>query len=235
MVEINLRGPAKNALGSEMLSWVLERLQAAHGEPVLLTGSRDAFSAGLNLKEVASLDPAGMEGYLRLLERCMAAVYLHPAPVVAAIEGHAIAGGCVLAACCDHRVATTDGRVRIGLNEVALGVRYPPRVLHIVRDRVPRPAHEMVLLGAGLFPPSEARAHGLVDELAEDALGVARARLATLAAHPREAYAATKRAMRGATDADLAPDEAEDRWLRESVPVWTSKAVKERVLAVLKK
>jgi enoyl-CoA hydratase/carnithine racemase len=235
MFEINLRGPAKNALGSEMLGWLLAQLASARGEPVLLTGSRDAFSAGLDLKEVAALDAAGMERYLRLLERCMAAVYLHPAPVVAAVEGHAIAGGCVLAACCDHRVATTDPRARIGLNEVALGVRYPPRVFHIVQQRVPRAAHETVFLGAGLFSPTEARVHGLVDELADDALATARARAEALAAHPRDAYAATKRAMRGATDADLAPDDIEDRWMRDSVAVWTSPALKERVLAVLRK
>jgi enoyl-CoA hydratase len=235
MVEITLRGRARNALGSERLTWLLGQLDGANGQPVLLTGSREAFSAGLDLKEVAALDAAGMDRYLRLLERCMATVYLHPAPVVAAVEGHAIAGGCVLAACCDHRVATKDPRVRVGLNEVALGVRYPPRVFHIVQQRVPRSAHETVFLGAGLFGPDEARAHGLVDELADDALATARLRTEALAAHPRDAYAATKRAMRGATAGDLAPDDVEDRWMRECVPAWTSTAVKERVLAILRK
>ncbi len=218
-----------------MLAWIVAQLDAAASEPVLLTGSRDGFSAGLNLKEIASLDAAGMERYLRLLERCMAALYLHPAPVVAAIEGHAIAGGCVLAACCDLRVATTDPRARLGLNEVAIGIRYPPRVFHIVRDRIPRASHEVVFLGAGLAGTTEARALGLVDELADDALTVARTRLESLAAHPRDAYAATKRAMRGAADTDLASDEVEERWMRESVPSWASPAVKERVLAILKK
>jgi enoyl-CoA hydratase/carnithine racemase len=235
MVEITMRGAAKNALGSEMLTWLVAQLEAANGEPVLLAGTRDAFSAGLNLKELASLDAAGMDRYLRLLERCMSAFYLYPAPVVACIEGHAIAGGSVLAAACDHRVATTEARVRIGLNEVALGVRFPPRVLRIVRDRVPRASHERVLLGAELFAPSDAHALGLVDEIADDAAALARTRLATFAAHPRDAYAATKRALRGTVDADLASDEAEEQWLRDSVPAWTSPAVKERVLAVLKR
>jgi enoyl-CoA hydratase len=235
MIEIRMRGAAKNALGSDLLSWLLAQLEAAKNEPVLLMGTNDAFSAGLNLKEVASLDGDGMERYLRLLERCMSAFYLHPAPIVAAIAGHAIAGGCVLAACCDHRIATTDGRVRIGLNEVALGVPYPPRVFRIVRDRVPRIAQEAVFLGATLFAPKEALAHGLVDELADDPEAIARTRVSALSAHPRNAYAATKRAMRGETDADLAPDEVETRWLRESLPLWTSPAVKERVLAILKR
>jgi enoyl-CoA hydratase/carnithine racemase len=233
MVEIAMNGPAKNALGTQMMTWLLERLGQANGEPVLLTGAGDAFSAGLNLKEVAAFDPEGMADYLRLLERCMSALYQYPGPTVALVNGHAIAGGCVLTLACDYRVATNDPRARIGLNEVALGVRFPPRVLRIVRDRVPAPSLVPVLLGAELFAPAQAVAHGLIDETSEDAGGVARAKLAALAAHPADAYAATKRALRGAVEADLAPDDVETRWLRECVPVWTGDAVKERVRRVL--
>jgi enoyl-CoA hydratase/carnithine racemase len=235
MVEITMRAPHKNALGSEMLAWLVERLEAAAGDAVLLAGTREAFSAGLNLKELAHLDARGMASYLRLLERCMAAFYLYPGPIVACIEGHAIAGGSVLASACDHRVATRDDRVRIGLNEVALGVRFPPRVLRIVRERLPRTSHERVLLGADLFAPTQAHALGLVDELADDARSAARARLDAFAAHPRDAYAATKRTLRGSIDADLASDSAEEAWFNESVPVWTSPEVKSRIVAVLKR
>ena len=230
-----MSGPAKNALGTEMFTWLLERFDAAGGAPVLLTGSGDAFSAGLNLKEVVSLDAAGMERYLRLLERCMSAIYQYPGPTVALVNGHAIAGGCVLTQACDYRVTTSEPRVRIGLNEVALGVRFPPRVLQIVRDRVPRASQVPVLLGAELFAPERALAHGLVDEVSAEAGSVARARLAALAAHPADAYAATKRALRGSVDADLAPDDALSAWLVESVPAWTSEAVKQKVMRVLKR
>jgi enoyl-CoA hydratase/carnithine racemase len=235
MLEIRMQGPAKNALGSDMLRFVLDRIGAAKGAPILLTGTGDAFSAGLDLKEVASQDAAGMDRYLRLLERCMAALFLYPAPVVALVNGHAIAGGAVLAACCDHRVAVDDARARIGLNEVALGVIFPPRVLRIVRERIPRAHHEAVLLGAGLFPPREALGVGLVDEVSAAAPAAARARLAMLASHPAEAYAATKRAMRGEADADLASDGALDAWLRASIPVWTGEAVKAKIAAVLER
>jgi enoyl-CoA hydratase/carnithine racemase len=235
MVEITMQGPAKNALGTDMFNFLLERLAEANGEPVLLTGAGDAFCAGLNLKEVASLDAAGMETYLRLLERCMAAYYLYPAPVVALVNGHAIAGGSILALCADHGVVVNDPRVRVGLNEVALGVRFPPRVLHIARNRLPRTAHEAVLLGAGLFAPEQAVAYGLVDEVSADAPKAARARLEQLAAHPRDAYAATKRALRGATPAEMASDDALDAWMRECAPIWAGDAVKQRVLAVLKR
>lgn len=233
MIEIAMNGPAKNALGREMMTWLLQRLHAAAGEAVLLTGTGDAFSAGLNLKEVLALDAEGAAAFLALLEDCMSALYQYPGPTVALVNGHAIAGGCILTLACDTRVATDDTRARIGLNEVALGVRFPPRVMRIVRDRVPGSHQVPVVLGAQLFSPQAALVHGLVDEVAADAGAVARARLAQLAALPAGAYAAAKRALRGAVPSDLATDEAEATWLRESVPVWTGGDVKERVRKVL--
>src|SRR6202012_3095050 len=74
MIEIVMNGPAKNALGSEMMTWLIARLREANGAPVLLTGTGDAFSAGLNLKEVAELETEGMAQFLRLLETCMSAL-----------------------------------------------------------------------------------------------------------------------------------------------------------------
>jgi enoyl-CoA hydratase len=238
MFEIKMAGAAKNALGTEMLRFLLDRLKvAAVGrQPVLLSGAGDAFSAGLNLKEVATLTGDAMLDFLRLLEECMVSFYLHPAPVVAAINGHAIAGGCVLALCCDWRVAAPNPTAKIGLNEVALGIRFPPRILALVRRRLPPQHLEEVLLGAGLFAPERALALGLVDEIAEDAEGVARARLSALAAHHAlgDAYALTKQDLRG-TPQDLCPDEVYERRLRESLALWDAPVLRERIAAVLKR
>ena len=71
MFEIVMDGPGKNALGSQMMDFLLAKLGEAAGKPVLLTGKGDAFSAGLNLKEVASLDAPGMEVFLVKLEKLM--------------------------------------------------------------------------------------------------------------------------------------------------------------------
>jgi enoyl-CoA hydratase/carnithine racemase len=165
----------------------------------------------------------------------MCALYLYPGPTVALVNGHAIAGGCVLAQCCDYRVATSDPKTKLGLNEVALGVRFPPRVLAIVNSRLPRRFREEVILGAGVFSSSRARELGLVDEVSDEAPRVAREKLAALAAHPAAVYALTKRDLRGSTDADVAPDAALDAWMKESVPIWTSDAVKQKIAAVLRR
>ncbi len=233
MVNITMSGPGKNSLGTEMMQFLLAKLDEAAGNPVLLTGAGDAFSAGLNLKEVAGMQPAGMQTFLELLERLFTTLYLYPGPTVALVNGHAVAGGCVLALCCDHRVALDQPKVRIGLNEVALGLRFPPRTLAICRRRVPRRHHEEVLLGAGLFDPRNAQRLGLVDEASVDPASAAAAVMARVEGIPADAYAATKRDLRGASPTDLCTDDEQKRRLAEMLPTWTSPEVKQRVLAVL--
>ena len=80
MVELLIEGPGKNALGTAVMTSLLARLERAGGAPVLLTGAGDAFSAGLNLKEVAALDAPGMVAFLRTLEALASALYTYPGP-----------------------------------------------------------------------------------------------------------------------------------------------------------
>ena len=231
MRQILLEGPGKNALGTKVLSRLSEELAEAGGQPVLLTGAGDAFSAGLDLKEIVSLEASQMEQFLRRLVAEVEQLFRYPGPIVAAVNGHAIAGGCILAAACDYRVATTDARARIGVNEVALGLRFPPAILEIVRYRVR--GLEAAVLGSALHPPAAALALGLVDELADDPVSVARERLGQLSAHPREAYAWSKHDLRSivrTTDA-----EADQRFIREVLPVWTGEALKARIRAFLER
>src|SRR4029453_4175286 len=188
--------PGKNALSSGMMESIISRLREADGEPVLLTGTGDAFSAGLDLKGGAGTGCARAERFLGTLERMVEALFNYPAPMVACVNGHAIAGGCVIVQCTDHRVAADQPKLRIGLNGVAPGAHSPPALFAVVRHRVPPRAIERVVLEAGLYDPQTALTLGLVDEVAADAQATARARLETLARHPREADAAAKRAPR---------------------------------------
>src|SRR5262249_33689976 len=235
MVDIVIEGRARNALSTDVMHKLVAAIDAAGGEPLHVRGAGGAFSAGLDLREVVSLSMAGMAGFLRLLERLFTSLYQYPAPTVALVNGHAIAGGCILALCCDYRVAAADPSAKIGLNEAAIGVVFPPRTLAIARARVSRRHATDILLGAAPHDPEGARAIGLVDEVAADAEAVARRKLAALSAHPRGAYARIKRDLRGATPDALASDDALDRYLADSVPIWTGGEVKERVAKVLGK
>jgi enoyl-CoA hydratase len=236
MREIRLDGPGKNSLGTAMLTFLVDQLREAAGEPVLLTGAGDALSAGLDLKELGSLEGEAMLGFLTLLEKAVAALYLYPGATVALVNGHAIAGGCVLTLACDHRVAVANPKIKIGLNEVAIGLRFPPRILAMVKQRVPLRFHTEVLLGAQLFDPAGALRAGIVDEVVEveveGARSAAEARLEKLGKLPRGAYALTKGDLRG-TDQDLCPDAVWEPRIRDAVTLWTSPEIKQKIAAML--
>jgi enoyl-CoA hydratase/carnithine racemase len=231
--DLVLDGPGKNSLGTKMMESILARLDAAKGEPVLFSGAGGVLSAGLDLKEIASLDAPSMQRFVALVEELMARIYDYEGPTVACVNGHAIAGGCVITICCDHRVMTTDDRARIGLNEVALGLVFPPKLFRIVQHRVPpRSLHE-VTLRAALHAPKDALRLGLVDELAEDPRATSESRITELASLPRTAYVATKRALHEGVTSFSKADYAAA--LSSTLPTWTSNEIKERVMARLKK
>ncbi|MBI5362873.1 MAG: enoyl-CoA hydratase/isomerase family protein [Planctomycetes bacterium] len=233
MHTIRMNHPGKNALSTKLMTWIEEELERAGDQPILLTGSADAFCAGLDLREIASLGRGALERFLRQIDRIAARLYDHPAPVVAAVNGHAIAGGAVLMTCCDWRVATTNPKTRIGVNEVALGVCYPPKILKILLHRISAQNRARLLLGAHLHAPADALEVGLVDELADDVDAAAAKRIAELSAHPRAAYAHTKALLRRGVTTLGAEDER--RFTEMELPLWISDVVKERVQAVLKR
>jgi enoyl-CoA hydratase len=233
MYELRLDGPAKNALGDAMMTRLFDGLREANGRPILFIGTAGAFSAGLNLREVAGLDAERAQRFLGRLEELMSAIFQYPGPTVACVNGHAIAGGCIIAMCCDWRVAQTGSPAKIGLNEVAIGLRFPPRILEICRRRISVHHLGEVLLGAKLYSAVDALRVGLVDEVAGHAEDAARAHLAALAAHPAEAYAMTKRDLRGEVPRDLVDEASWRLKMLELLPIWTDPALKERVAKVL--
>jgi enoyl-CoA hydratase len=124
-------------------------------------------------------------------------VFAHPKPVVAAINGHAIAGGCVLACAADRRLMARDGG-RIGVTELLVGVPFPPAAMEIMRCAMAPQYFEEAIFSGATYPPAEALQRGLVHEIVEPdglidrALAAAKA-LATL---PPRAFALTKRQTR---------------------------------------
>jgi len=231
MVQITLSGPGKNALGSGLMASVLAQVEAANGAPLLLCGDGDAFSAGLNLKEVSELDSEGMQAFLENLQHFFKTIWTYPGPTVAAVNGHAIAGGCILAMCCDVAIATDNEQARIGLNEVAIGLRFPPSLLRFVRANIAPNHIDEVLLGAGLHAPADAARLGLVQHVDSDPIAAARTRLKKLSRHPPDAYAATKLDMRsGIMDAT---EEEQRQFNEQVVPFWTSPELKAKIRALL--
>ncbi len=226
VVTITMDGPGKNSLGSSMFEHLQSSLRAAAGRPVLITGAGDAFSAGLNLREVAGLTTReALESFLRSLDATCAALFDYPGPTVAWVNGHAIAGGCVVALCCDVRVATDHARCRVGLNEVPLGLAFPPKIMAILKHRVPRRHIRDVVLGGSLVSTSRAVEWGLLDEVSDRARERAEERAAALATHSATAYAAAKAELQWGVTASA--DAASDlRFYRDLMPMWLSEEVR---------
>ncbi len=178
-----------NALDLELLE-ALTSAVTGTDRALVLTGTGSAFSAGVDLRRILDGGPRYTEDFLTALSRMFRAVFDHPRPTVAAINGHAIAGGCVLALACDARLMSGG---RIGLSELAVGVPFPVAALEIVRHAL-GPGADRAVLRAEVVDRDAARVLHLVDEvtwpdeLGTDAVAVAR----ELAARPADVYAAAK-------------------------------------------
>jgi enoyl-CoA hydratase len=118
----------------EALTRCFEELRAPEIRAVVLTGQGRIFSAGVDLVRLSSGGTDYVRKFLPVMNRAFDAVFFLPKPLVAALNGHAIAGGCVLACCADRRLMARGGG-RIGVTELLVGVPFPaPRL----RDRACR-------------------------------------------------------------------------------------------------
>lgn len=146
-------------------------LESDHAEsPVVLTSSQRAFSAGLDLKYHLSLFTDGDEEdiwqwYTRF-RGSLLRVFTYERPVVAAVNGHAIAGGLILALCCDYRVCV-DSSARFGLNEITIGFPVPSAIAQIVLYALGTAIAQQVMTTGFLYESRDAVRLGFFDESRE--------------------------------------------------------------------
>ena len=187
-----------NALDLELLRAITATMSRLTDAPaVVLTGARTVFSAGVDLRRIVEGGPTYVREFLPALSQAFLAVFDHPRPVVAAVNGHALAGGCVLAAACDVRLMSGG---TIGLTELLVGVPFPVTPLEIMRFAV-GPAVAGLALTGRTMGPEDARRIGLVDTVVEpdDLLPEAVRRAGALSRGPAEAYALTKEQLHRST------------------------------------
>ena len=197
---LRLDRPPVNALELGLAAEMGRRLtevEASDAGAIVLTGAGACFSAGLDLKVVPRYGREEQRAMVAAANRLLARLYACPRPVVAAINGHAIAGGFVIALACDYRVAVESG-CKLGLTEARAGIPFPAAAMTILRaELAPAPARRLTLYARNV-DPATALACGAVDELApaarvrERALEVAR----DMAAIPRETYTRIKHQLR---------------------------------------
>jgi Delta3-Delta2-enoyl-CoA isomerase len=166
--ELRLSRPPANALSPELIAALGEAVVNAPREgarALVLSGSGKLFSGGLDVPVLLPLDQPAIRTTWESFYRLMHGLAASPIPVAAAITGHSPAGGAVLAIFCDYRVMA-EGDVKIGFNEVQVGIPLPVAILRaFVRLVGPHQAERLCVTGR-LIPAAEALRIGFVDELA---------------------------------------------------------------------
>jgi enoyl-CoA hydratase len=170
---------------------------AAQARAVVLTGRGGIFSAGVDLLRVLDGGPAYVEQFIGALSGFCEAIFTFPKPLVAAVNGHAIAGGCVIACMADRRLMA-QGPGRIGVPELLVGVPFPAAPLEAMRFVVPPQHFGEVIYGGATYEPTAAMERGLVDEVVqrEELLDRAVQAAASLAALAPPAFQLTKAQIR---------------------------------------
>lgn len=186
-----------NALDLELLRELgerLEELERPDTRALVLTGAGSSFSAGVDLWRVLDGGKSYLDEFVPALAEVFRHLYTFPRPVVAAVNGHAIAGGCVLAMACDYRVMAR-GEGKIGAPELRVGVPFPAIAFEVVRSVVSPSLLTRLVYKGELLGPEEALGSGLLDETAEpdDLLSRSLSVAEELAAIPGDTFAITKR------------------------------------------
>jgi len=201
-----LQRPPVNAMDLALLEELKELFASladdSSARAIVLTGQGPTFCAGLDVKAVPHYGKAEQLRLLEVLNGTILAVYGCSLPVVGAINGHAIAGGLVLALCCDWRIIAAGlAEAQVSLAEVKVAIPYPVAAMEVVRSELPTHIARRLVLSGENLSVSEALSGGVFDESAPrgSLLDTALARAARYAELPRAAFATIKRQLKEPT------------------------------------
>jgi enoyl-CoA hydratase len=219
MIEVSQRGDVAiltmvhgkaNALSTAFCDALTAAVQeASAARAIVITGKDRIFSAGVDLPFLLEGGPAYARSFLPSLHRLYETIFFHPKPIVAAINGHAIAGGCVLACATDTRVMADNG-TRTGITELLVGVPFPALAFEIMRYVTAPTFFPKIMFSGATFAPADALVRGLIDETvpADTLMDRAIAAADTLAALSPPAFSLTKQQMRQPVAERTAANEA---------------------------
>lgn len=216
------------------LEAVFREIAEDESDAVILTGSGRTFSAGVDLFRVLEEGPDYTARFIRALDSMFRTVFEFPKPLVTAVNGHAIAGGCLLAISGDVRIMA-EGNGRIGVPELMVGVPFPVYALEMVSLTLKGRALDQFLYTGTLAVPVVARDAGLVDRIVaiDDLESTAMEEAVRLAAIAPAAFRRTKlqlrsRASRAVEALGSDPD-------RETVEIWSSAPTRSSIRSYLER
>lgn len=195
---------------------------------IILTGQGKFFSFGFDIPEFLNYSKQEFSRYLTKFTALYTYMFLHPKPIVAALNGHTIAGGCMLALACDYRVMVSE-KAKISLNEIEFGSSVFAGSVEMLRFWVGNRNATTVLYSGTMYNAEEAKELGLVDAVIteSDLMSEARAAAAELGDKARPAFRSIKALLRKSLAAEMQTREKES--IREFVDIWYSESTWENL------
>ncbi len=166
---VNLNRGVINALNLELVNRLSEVFKKAKNDPdvhglVLGSSNEKFFCIGFDIPGLYDLDRGDFAGFFQAFNHMCLELYTLPKPTTAAITGHATAGGCILALCCDYRLIA-QGKKSMGLNEIKLGVPIPYLADCILRSIVGVRYARDIMESGDFYQPGQSLQMGLVDQV----------------------------------------------------------------------
>jgi len=224
-----------NALNEPMVEEITTSLEdlATDNEvkSIIFTGSGKFFSFGFDVPEFLSYPKNDFVRYLETFTNLYTYVFSFPKPIVAALNGHTIAGGCMLATACDLRLMVT-GKARISLNEITFGAPVFAGSLEMLRYCVGSRNAQSIVYSGAMYSAEEAFQLGLVDQVsAEDALAEDARKIAQeLAQKDSSAFRSIKHLLRKPVAEEMIKRERDA--IHEFVDIWYSEQTWENLKAI---
>jgi 3,2-trans-enoyl-CoA isomerase len=160
-----------NALNEALVEELSDNFSRLLDDPqvkaIILTGQGKFFSFGFDIPEFLNYPRNDFRRYLKKFTDLYTIIFQYPKPVIAAINGHAIAGGCMLTNACDCRIMV-KGKARISLNELSFGSSVFAGSVEIIRFQVGSKNAEKMLIGTAMYSADEAYDMGLIDEVVDE-------------------------------------------------------------------
>jgi Delta3-Delta2-enoyl-CoA isomerase len=217
---------ALNGAVIDQLRALLKNLESDQEvESIILTGSGKFFSFGFDIPEFLSFTKEQFTEFLANFTDLYAYLFLYPKPVVAALNGHTIAGGCMLALACDHRVMVS-GKAKISLNEIGFGSSVFAGSTEMLRFWVGGGNATTILYSGAMYVAEEAQRLGLVHEVVTaDVLTIAARKAASdLASKHSPAFASIKSLLRKSVAEEVLRRERDS--ILEFTDIWYSEATR---------
>ena len=235
IAEVTLKRGKVNALNEQVVAEIgdcCERFENdANVRAAILTGDRSFFSFGFDIPEFLSYSKESFARFLQGFTNLYTYLYTYPKPLIAALNGHTIAGGCMLALACDYRIMAS-GKARISLNEITFGSSVFAGSVAMLKSLVGGKKAQEVLYNGTMYSAEDALGLGLIDRVSsqEELLENARSEARRLAAKNGAAFRSQKNLLRAPVAEEM--KKSEEQSIREFISIWYSENTWENLQAI---